>query len=85
MGTVLRIQGKNLEAVDHLQKAIFLGYSTAPAHYDLAQALMRLKRWKEAEASLHATLKINPDHKEAALNLKAVASWLDSETAPHGP
>ena len=85
LGAALRIQGKNLEAVDHLQEAIRLGYSTAPAHYDLAQALMRLERWKEAETSLRATLKINPEHNEAALNLKAVASWLDPETDPHGP
>ena len=84
LGIALKMQGRNEEAVEHLHAALSQGYVTAAAHYDLAQTLMRLERWQEAAAELRATLKLKPNHFEAAQNLDAVESWLQENKNTNG-
>ncbi|HUM05944.1 MAG TPA: tetratricopeptide repeat protein [Terriglobales bacterium] len=62
-------KGKYAEAAIQFENAIQVDPRFAEAHYELAQADMKLMRWPDAFQQLQRTLEIKPDHYAAHLDI----------------
>jgi Tfp pilus assembly protein PilF len=72
LGGVLLREGRDAEAVVHLEEARRISPIHVPTLSNLGVAAMRQGKLDEAEALLHETLRLNPSHVEAQLNLREV-------------
>jgi len=69
-GNVLRIEGKNSEAISHYKMAIKLKPDYAYAHYNLGIALVAEGKNEEAISHYKMAIKIKPDFADAHNNLE---------------
>jgi len=69
LGVVLKMVGRNADALEPARKAAGLMPADADAHNNLAVILLDLGQPAEAEASARRALVINPDYGEAHTNL----------------
>lgn len=60
-GIVLLAQGRNDEAIKHLQKSLELMPSLAETHYWLGQCFMGQNKREKARAAFHEAVKLAPD------------------------
>lgn len=72
LGTVLKLMGKNAEALVPMQKALTLSPDDPEVHSNLGIALQDLGRMDEAETSFRMALQLNPKYADAYSNLGAV-------------
>src|SRR5271154_3822870 len=61
--------GKYLEAAIQFSNAIQIDNRFAPAHYQLAQTLLKLQQWTPAYQELSRTLEINPQNYQAHIDI----------------
>ncbi|MGA7380292.1 MAG: tetratricopeptide repeat protein [Terriglobales bacterium] len=61
--------GKYLEAAIQFSNAIQIDSRFAPAHYQLAQTLLKLQQWTPAYQELSRTLEINPGNYQAHIDI----------------
>jgi tetratricopeptide (TPR) repeat protein len=76
LGRTFEAEGDFNASLPQYEQAAKLGSRKAVYHVDLGYAYGRLARFKEAEASLKAALKLDPDHREARFHL----GWLYNTT-----
>ena len=73
LGTALRIEGKNSEAISHYKMAIKLKpdqhCQLVDAHYNLGNALFAERKNEEAISHYKMAIKINPNYADAYNNL----------------
>jgi Flp pilus assembly protein TadD len=73
LAITLIAQGRNEEALPHLEAALDLNPTSPDAHYHYALACARLGRTEEAKTHYEKTLEINPRHGGAYNNLGKLA------------
>lgn len=71
-GTFLLQEERPEEALEHLSRAIRLGWSDADAYVNRGVAFWKLKRNKKAAASFRKALDRDPLNRRAKANLKAI-------------
>jgi Flp pilus assembly protein TadD len=69
LGSVLTVQGRSVEAIEHFQKAIEIKPDYAEAYYNLGVVLDRQGKPGEAIDHYQKALEIKPDYAEAHNNL----------------
>lgn len=69
VGMAVLFQGRPVEAVPLLTRAVELDPAMAPAHYNLGFALEGLERWEEALAAYRRTVAVAPQMADAHNNL----------------
>jgi tetratricopeptide (TPR) repeat protein len=69
LGAVLATQGKMVEAVEHLERAVRLRPGYADAHYNLGTALAAQGKTNEAVEEYERAIQLRPDYAEAYNNL----------------
>jgi len=72
LGVVFLRQGRNQEAIAHLNESLGIDPSRADAHNNLGVALARQGRFQEAMAHYAEALRIKPDYADAHNNLGVV-------------
>ncbi len=65
LGVVLQLQGRFQEAIKHYRAAIAFDPGFVKAHYNLANACLRLGLYADAADSARATLQYDPEHANA--------------------
>lgn len=78
LGRSLKMQGKWAEAVPHLRRAVELEPDHPWFRYHLADALAETGKLEQAKAEYEATLRLNPNHKEANRKLTLLATKRES-------
>jgi tetratricopeptide (TPR) repeat protein len=70
---LLQLQGGQFDdAIQHYRASLDLNSASAPAHYNLAEALLARGRLDDALAEFFEALRLNPDYAEAHNNAGAV-------------
>ncbi len=85
LGAVFNVQGRTVESLEPLQKAVALLPDDADSYNNLGNTLRELDRLAEAETNYCRALKIEPDFAEAhnnlAITLKTMGRFAEAEAS----
>lgn len=76
LGRCLLDQGRDDEALSHLEQALALNPRSVDAHFILAQAYVQARRYRQAIESYLQILELQPDHAQAQQALEELG-WFD--------